>query len=192
MTQNNATLPEDRLEAAEPVVYGEVGDLLAVLPLSTALFQAKARHALEIATTWGEFKAVAPLAYEELLADFREDPEEWWPELFPTLAPLEEPPSDHPLDSGDLPGVDDGDWPGWPFREMVAFVPADLASRYGQVVPTVHNGDTLEIPWEHADAVIQALEQRGWATRRDDELMEAASGLLSGSEVHAAITRNEP
>jgi hypothetical protein len=55
-------------------------------------------------------------------------------------------------------------------------LPADVQARFAMDVPTVHNGDYLEIPLAAEAELVTALRERGFEVTRDDDLINALDG----------------
>lgn len=105
-------------------------------------------------------------------------PEHRWQEILELLAGAEiaRPGPDAPFDRDLIPGHVDGDWPEWPAREMLKWMPAELLTRFGRTEASVLNGDYLRIDPRHEAALAAALEGAGWTCIKDDALVSAASG----------------
>lgn len=83
------------------------------------------------------------------------------------------------FDQDMLTGGDRNDWPGWPAQEMLAWVPADVQRRYGEVIDTVLSGEYLAFREADLPAIAADLDERGYRCRRDDSLVSRASGMGS-------------
>ncbi len=115
------------------------------------------------AKTWGEFRDQVPRAYEAIAEGWQENDE---------LAPL----PDEPFEAARIPGMDDGDWPGWPAQEMLTWMPDAVKRRFGRVEASVINGDFLLLPPEQTSDIVSALETFGYPCREDQGLVKQACG----------------
>src|SRR5262245_6859489 len=112
---------DDLHTTTNELIYGTPFDDLIFMPRERAENLAAIHHALSIATTWGEFFRLLP-------EDARAEVEWWYVE-----DELEQPADGHPFGHDDVPGVADGDWPGWPAQEMLSWVPDNIQQQYGHV-----------------------------------------------------------
>jgi hypothetical protein len=151
------------------IVIGTVeqGELEVVMILQEeAEGLARLHHALRSATTWGEFKRLAPpVHYLDALNRWMESAEE------------EEPAPEVPFDASDIPGRDDGDWPAWPAQDMLAWVPGEVQARFGRSQASVLNGAWLSLPGDSIDGIAAEMTRLGYRCRRDDGLIARAHGL---------------
>ena len=89
---------------------------------------ASIHHALETATTWGEFRSmVPPEAYVDCIEDMEFDDED-----------QTEPDPDEEFDGPVL--MSDGDYPPWLQAEMERVIPYELLQRYAKSETTFING----------------------------------------------------
>ena len=146
------------------LVYGVPFDELIFIPRERAEHLAAIHNALNIATTWGEFFRLLP-------EDARAEVEGWF-----TEDEQERPADNQPFDRDDVPGVADGDWPGWPAQEMLSWVPDDIQQQYGRVAASAISGDCLVLDTSRIEAIIAALESNGFSCTRDDSLVMRAAG----------------
>lgn len=150
----------------QALVYGYRQDLaegLVFMPEDRARELEKIWAAVNEAKTWGEFQARVPDAYAAILERWQEDEED-------------APSAGKPFEASRIPGLDDGDWPGWPAQEMLDWLPEDIQERYGRVEVSVLNGDYLELPPSQAGEIAAALEAQGYRCREDQELVRRACG----------------
>jgi len=155
-------------------------------------------RALTTAKTWGEFQSqITPESYAgllELLADaadfstFYEEQLEVEPDK-----PLEQAkseymqldigerfPEDHdPFSWDQIPFVYDGDWPAWPAREMLAWVPDEISEHYGEGASSMLNGECLLFACSDERMLTAAFRRAGYRCVRDDKLVRLASGYVS-------------
>jgi hypothetical protein len=151
------------------IVIGTVendGLEVVMIPQHEAMSLARLHHAMDRATTWGEFKRLAPPEhYEDAVRRWMDSNEE------------EEPAADQPFDAYDIPGRGDGDWPSWPAQDMLAWVPDEIQARFGRSQASVLNGSWLSLPGESIDEIAAAMKRLGYRCRRDDALIARAHGI---------------
>lgn len=75
-----------------------------------------------------------------------------------------------------IPGYEDGDWPSWPARAMLHWVPKYIQERFGSTEPSAISGDSLLLATEKEDEIVSAMEVHGYACLRDHALVEKANG----------------
>ena len=171
-------MPPDRYLVLGPIPHG-----LVVAPRPEAERLAALHRALSASSTWGEFlgalSAANRRAFERHLAPYVEDDDFDLPPDGAAFAPEQ------------IPGFSDGDWPAWPPRQALAWVPDDVRA-LGRVEQTVHNGPYLVFDPDAADLVTAALQAAGYEVERDDALVDAACGIYpSGSRrSHASSGRS--
>jgi hypothetical protein len=146
------------------LVYGAPYDDLIFMPRERAEDLAAIHHALGTASTWREFFRLLP-------QHARAEVEGWF-----TEDELEQPADDQSFDRDDVPGVADGDWPGWAAQEMLSWVPTDIQEQYGRVEASAISGDCLALDVSQMNAIVGALEAHGFTCKRDDGLVERAAG----------------
>lgn len=149
---------------AQEVIYGTLHDELLLIPREKAEELAAVHTALNTAKTWGEFMALLPAAARTELEAFCAEEDESRPEDTRQFA------------RDDVPGVQDGDWPGWPAQMMLEWVPKEIQQTYGKVDFSPVSGDCLTLDSSQTDVIVAVLEQHGYACIRDDELVVRASG----------------
>ena len=147
-----------RPEAPEGwLVYHEVGNGGLVFDtVENALYAEALSGALEEAKTWGEFRRMLPAGEWEtvealLQSRSAHDDDEG--------APWDEDAA--PFTSSDIPGLDDGYYPEWRQADMEEVVPEDLLETFGKRECSP-NGMFWLVPHEHAEALAEALRQRGY------------------------------
>lgn len=155
---------DNQLAATNQLVYGTPQDELLFIPRERAAQLAAINQALNTAATWGEFFRLLPEAARAELEEFFDEEGE------------DRPPDERPFDQDDVPGVADGDWPGWPAKEMLSWVPKDVQQRYGRVAESAISGECLELDTSHTAAIVTALEAHGYTCTRDDNLVALAAG----------------
>lgn len=145
------------------IVYGRVpGGGFVFVPEPMAKELAQVQEALSSAKTWGELRDVLPVPR---LAEIYE------------LMEFDTPPApDDAFDAGEIPAYGDGDWPEWPARHQLEWLPDD-ALALGSRDVSVLNGDFIEFAPEREQELVEILSAHGHAIRRDDELVAAASGM---------------
>ena len=157
------------------VLLGSIPNLgLVALPLDSARRRVELELALGNARTWAEARA---LLTDREADDLAERFEDVWDEEGG-------PPSDADLfDLDAVWGLDDGEWPGWPPREALGWVP-DEVQALGRVVQTTHSGPYLVFEPDAAARVAEAFRQAGYDIERDDALVDAACGGYGGTSAH--------
>ena len=158
--------PEQASPAHPPVVIGQVPHGLVPVPRAKAERLAELHRALAQASTWGEFRARLSPANAQAVEDWMGDS---WDE---GGGP---PPNDAAFHPGHIDGFDDSDWPEWPPRDALEWVP-DSVVALGREVQTRLNGEYLEVDPVRADDLTRALQAAGYAVTRDDALVDAACG----------------
>ncbi|SCF16125.1 hypothetical protein GA0074695_3885 [Micromonospora viridifaciens] len=83
---------------------------------------------------------------------------------------------DEPFDINEVGLIVEGDWPEMVTARAFKILPQNLRARFGKRVPTVHNGDYLEIPVDREAEMVAELRQRGYEVTRDDELINVLDG----------------
>jgi hypothetical protein len=86
-----------------------------------------------------------------------------------------QPQDDDPFDVGDIGASCDGDWPAWPARGTLQWMPEDIQQQFGAIYGTVHNGDYLLLDPSQEAQIVAAPEGRGYRCTRDDEVVHLAS-----------------
>jgi hypothetical protein len=149
---------------ADQIVYGLAGGDLVFVPRAEAERLKELQEALNSAATWGDVRRqLRPDLFEELLGQCRDELES-------------DPDDDDSFDPDAVPGYADGDWPEWPKQAMLEWMPARVWRQFGRVEASVLNGDFLQIDAGRLEALVAALEDQGFACRRDDALVARASG----------------
>lgn len=158
-----ATNDLDRSVPTSTFVFGIVDDDLIVMPLDEAHRLATLNDALEHAITWEEFLRdigtdADTLAY---LAD----------SLGPDL-----PAGDEAFAPDDIPGFAEGDWPVWPQRRMMTWLPGSVLT-LGSIHQTLLNGPYLQLDEASQELVISTLRRAGFECFPDTEgLLDRACG----------------
>jgi hypothetical protein len=146
----------------ERVVYGVVQDSLVFIPVDDAEELANVHHALNVSTTWGEFRTSVPSdVYDEVLE----------------LIWGDEPDGGAPFSACDIPAVSDGDWPAWPAQEMLRWVPNEIQEQFGRVESSMHNGEFLTFDIRRQAQIVAAFERNGCECRNDEVLVNRACGV---------------
>lgn len=128
---------------SEPFVIDTFDDSLVVMPLSEARRLAALNRALEDSSTWRELQAA--IAEDPVTIDYLKDAYDG-----------ELPDAADPVDPEELPGFADGDWPLWPKRAMLDWLPASVVE-LGTVRSTLMNDPYLELDASRFDDVVAAL-----------------------------------
>jgi hypothetical protein len=186
------TADQDR-SGPRPVVYGEIDGYLVFIPQARAHELASIHEALRFSETWDDFRSVISAeeyarilkrlggsTFEEFLRSEREmDPritEEEAREAYLDLSIGERlPEMDDPFSMDDIPGASDGDYPSWPARAMLSWVPESIRHSFGRVENSVINGDFLTFDPASAKTLVEAFEREGYHCVRDDDLVRRAS-----------------
>jgi hypothetical protein len=163
-----------------PLVYGEAGEGLVFMPKPEADELAALRKALQSSTTWGELRnSVSEERWQgirEAIERVVEDiPDEYREEGGIYALDLDNP-GDAAFDYDTIPGHADGDWPEWPAQQMLEWMPSEIVLHLGEVADSMFNGEYLVLPLKNESAIVEALEAAGWACKRNDDLVQAASG----------------
>lgn len=142
------------------VVYGELGGNVVLVRRVEAEELAAVRDAVRASTTWGDLRARLSESRRRQLAEAFGD---------------DQPPADDvALADEPVPGWDDGDWPEAPVQTMLAWVPEDVR-RLGAEVATRLSDEHLELAPEREGEIVAAMQAAGYATQRDDALVERAA-----------------
>ena len=113
--------------------------------------------------TWGEIEGqIAPGDYASLRALCEGDPGE-----------------DAAVVGDDFDPYSDGSWPGHPNREMVDWVPDEIARAFGAVGESFTTGPCLTLDPRREIEIVAGLERRGYACTRDDLIVRRACGYGS-------------
>jgi hypothetical protein len=205
------THPELRL------VYGEAGEDLIFLPQERALDLARIQYAL-FANTWGEFIEMLPAdTWREMEQALHEEfgpnhfqeycehlskkrlamPVAEAMDRYRQLCPGTERPvlPEDPFDRMFIRDCADGDWPPWPAREMLKYVPKTVQMKYGHIQESVLNGPFLKLDSKRKPDIIRELRDAGYRVERHDGLIRIVSGYGSQcseedwQEVAALISR---
>jgi hypothetical protein len=138
------------------------GDLI-VMPLDEARRLAVLNDALENATTWGQFLSLVARDHDTLayIAD----------RLGPDL-----PSEAEDFDPEDIPGFAESEWPLWPKRGMLEWLPESVKV-LGSIKETLLSGAFLQCDAGSVEQVIAALREEGFESVPDaDELLDRACG----------------
>jgi hypothetical protein len=167
-------MEEERISPLEPIVenqqdleivYGEIYESLAFIPKKRALELAQIHYALQHSKTWGEFKSRVPQrVYDSIMQYFRMDGE-------PTPEDVE------PFSSEKVPGYLDGDFPGWPAQEMLAWVPEAIQEEYGSVESSAFGEPCFEFDPGMELEIVSALQEMSYRCNKDEKLVREACGF---------------
>jgi hypothetical protein len=143
------------------LVYGECSEGLIFVDRDLAQELAALRRGF---ATWGEARgALSPRRWAEIVEVF-------------AGADEREPADEDTYDLERVPGFADGDWPEWPARLMLKWMPKDVVEKFGRVDDSVLNGQFFSIDPKNEADVVFALEAEGWSCVKDELLTLAASG----------------
>ncbi len=179
----------------EEVVYGEINESLVFIKKKDAQRIWACHRALGTAKTWGEFRSlVDPESYNRLIevmdasVDFEAFCEEQ-PKSEPGLTPEEAKAEFMKMSIGDrlpedsdafsqdhVPWTYDGDWPDWPAKKMLNWVPESIQEQYGTIESSMLNGEFLTFACSDARKIAAAFRRAGYRCVRNDKLVERASG----------------
>jgi hypothetical protein len=160
---NSASSPHQP-QPSRKLVYGHARahDCLAFADADTAAEEATEITAIASARTWGEARRVAARHTWNPADDEYEGNDEHG--------------DDEPFKISDVGAVSEGDWPKMVTSRALALLPRDLQTRLANSVPTVLNGDYLEIPLAVETELVTALRERGFEVTRDDDLINQLDG----------------
>lgn len=148
------------------IVYGvlEGTQELVFLPIDRARELAILHIALRTSHTWGEFWAILPSrVYAQVVEHLREN----------DVEPGE---NADPFVREDIWGYSDGDWPGWPAQEMLAWLPQSVQQVLGTEKASVINGPYLALDASQRVALVVALQTEGYCCTQDNTLVRLACG----------------
>jgi hypothetical protein len=192
----------DRTVPKQPIklVYGEIHDGLIFIPEAEALELTIIHRAVRTASTWGELRGLLPeWAYEQILGSldeavmFDEFVEKQRTgnrylslsearEEFAELSIGERFPEDSDtFTPNQIFGYLDGDWPEFPAKRMLDWVPKAIKQKFGQMEDTLLNGEQLHFDLEHEEQIVKALKRRGCTCTKDQDLVYWACGGESAS-----------
>ena len=151
------------------LVYGHAKhhDCLAFVGADTAVGEAAEIRTLAAARTWGEARQVQMTHLSNPAGPERYEEDDY--------------PDDEPFDITEVGAVVDMTWPKMVTARALDVLPQDLQDRYGKLVPTVHDGEYLEVPLDGEAALVAELRERGYEVTRDDDLINLLDGLNLGS-----------
>jgi hypothetical protein len=186
----------DRTISQRPkLVYGEVNEGLLFIPEAEALELTIVHGAVRSASTWGELRGLLPeWAYEQILGGMDEAVtfEEFVEKLravggslslseareeFDELSIGERFPQDSdPFVPEQIWGYVDGDWPEFPAKRMLDWVPDEIQEEFGEQLSALLNGVQLHFDLEFERELIAAFERYGYACKRNEDLVWWACG----------------
>lgn len=189
---------------ATAVVYGAWGEGLVFLYRDHAEDLALLHQVLYEAKIWGDLWSRLPRArFQEIWETIesnedRRDFWDYWEELKeeefygddPTRVSLVEgqrryrelpvderhPIADDPFDAHAIWGFGEGDYPEWPARGMLSWIPEEIQGRYGEVRSSVHNGEFLVLDPGSEAMIVASLAPHGFNCLLDQALIERAHG----------------
>lgn len=154
--------PSDAAQPDRSLVYGTAeSNNLVFIPEQRARDLAEVVDAWWHSATWGEFRRrVEARGLTDTM-----------------LAPWEAegcPPDDELLTKEQKEWyTGDWDWPSWPAAEMLEWMPSDVLD-LGEPGVSMTSGPAVWFEPEQAPVLVAALEERGFACRRDDDLVRGA------------------
>ncbi len=152
-------------QVAEPLkrlVFASIGCSLIFMESDTAEELAKFWNDIRTSKTWGVFKIKSPDRYEDIIDRFYSD---------------DQPGDMDPFPGTDIPGVNEGDYPGWPAQLMLNFMPREITdSVFAKIKDSVHNGRYLELDPKFEDVIVSILVSKGFEVTKNDDLIRRASG----------------
>lgn len=102
----------------------------------------------------------------------------WWNAFKISLEDgYEIPPDGASFDPDSIPGYADGDWPAWPARDMLHWMPEEVKNEYGRVDSSVLNGFFLWLDPDMKHEIASALENHVYQRREDDDFVALAYGV---------------
>ena len=185
------------------VVYADWGDNLVFLYETAANERAELFRALANSRTWGEFrKAVTPERYDQVLEltkwlrdddgsglsfeEFYMMPESGSPvavcieeveaacQTYDRMGLEERPGALVPFRVDSIWGFSEGDWPEWPAKGMLHWIPTSVRECHGEIQASGLNGNFLRLDPAKEAEIVAEMTYSGYICRRDDQLVEAA------------------
>lgn len=153
--------PKAGLDTNDLVYGGDEANGLVVIPRAEALRLATVVRAVGRATTWGQLRSMLPAGE--------------WEEIVDTTEP---PGDDDPFSPDDLPGWNDGDYPDWPQRRALQWMPTEIIDAIGDIADSRLNGEFIQIATDKEEQLLALFKARGVRIERDDELAMGASRWL--------------
>jgi hypothetical protein len=174
MAKERLTSPVGALNSnlrSSNIVIGIDRGFVVGIPEAWAYEYAQLRQAIECATTWRQFREMAPSRYWNQVMRQLEVQAKEMDQVFT------EPPGDEPFDAWkDIPLLEDAGWPEWPMQRMLDWMPEDLQKEFGAEQST-HEGNVLFIPEERLEELIDVLRRRGFRCIRSDAAVKAIGSL---------------
>jgi HEAT repeat protein len=155
------------------IVFGEIDESLVFIARKKALELAETWDALTSSITWGEFRSLVPSKRFDEVVDLCCD---------------DAPSDDDPFPGLDIPAVSDGDYPEWPAKGMLKWVPQEvIESPYARIEDSVLNGRFLVLDTRGKDEILAAFRSAGFRCTEDQELVLRAAGHSPPKEVPRSI-----
>jgi hypothetical protein len=152
---------EERPRGIGQLVYAEIDESLVFIERQTAEELAASHAAWNPPQTWGDLRAkIAPDHFDELCRLYDED----------------EPDQNALLDVNEFDAYVNGNWPGWPAQDMLAWVPQEVISGYGRIDDSFHSGKSLALPPNREDEIVAAFRRHRYECNRADSLVRRACG----------------
>lgn len=172
------------------IIYSITPLGLLFIPECRAKALAESNQALLCAKTWGEFKKRVS---EDLYAYYLVNSAYYQGPANPSPQEIEDYdlPGETPFTPNDVVMYDE--LPAHPEIEMSEWMPAEIQQKYGRKMPyyamdmNVPGGDVLVLDEEKIDEIAVALEELGYACRRDDDLLIAATTLDFDAEDYPEV-----
>jgi hypothetical protein len=171
--------PENQL------VYGILGDNLVIIREEEAIRWARKWEAIQSSETWADFIRLSSQDdFDELILEILEilGHEALYPnykmgeDLSSYITDLELPQPDDPFTTDVLPGWDEGEYMPLPEQEILAWLPEELHEHLGEMELHPTKEFIYRILPENEKIVVTTLEASGFQIRRDDSLIQKASG----------------
>jgi hypothetical protein len=176
------------------IVYGNSVLGLLFIPESRAKELVQVNQALLTAKTWGAFKQ---LVSEEFYNFFLVYSSFYQGPRHPTAQEIEtyDLPPETLFTPNDVVMYDT--FHAHPEIEMSEWMPVEIQEKYGSksryyaMDMNVPSGEVLNLSEEHMDEIAAALEEAGYQTRRDDDLINAAITLAFDPDDYPYIDEEE-
>lgn len=123
-------------------------------------------RALNRSSSWGEFRRAMPAAdWQNITEHYDEIPAD-----------------DANFSPSEVPGFDDGYFPGgWPAEDALDWFPKDLIEKYDGWTEVTPNGLNLHLPAESVEAIAEDLRALGHTvSKSEDDLPEFLSYVYRG------------
>jgi hypothetical protein len=137
-------------------IYSNVSTLVFATP-EMAEGHDKVMKALERSKTWGEFRMAIPASeFKEIKQLFREREGYTAAEIREIIA------EDQPFHAGEIPGVEDAEYPSMIASIQRTLLPKEIAEKYCQHWGAFNCNDIWQIDVRHREAILLDLEALGY------------------------------